>query len=352
MKVIVEKLFELGHALLPSKAKKFMALSGSRLATLPIVYHDRDVHPRKGLGRGAVTISLDFEMAWAWQYAKDVHVDCVAMGLQERRQVPLILSKFDELNIPATWATVGHLFLDRCSRDAGGLAHPDLPRIPPFETRSWKFASGDWYQFDPCSSVEEAPAWYAPDLIEKIVSSPSGHEVACHGFSHAAFGSHCPRHVAAGELNACISAMARFGIKPITFVFPGNVVGNFEALAEAGFRIVRSFPKRHAKISLPIRRKEDGIWCVHMSSTTYVGAGWTSQEHLSRLKRLVDMAERTRLAAHVWLHPSLPPAEIEEVLIPFLVYCAHKRDRGVLDIFTMEKLVRATEAALPDSSAE
>lgn len=350
----VNELFEWGYSLLPSKAKKWVALSEYKLACLPKIYHDRNFHPPNGLSRGAVTISLDFEMAWAWQYSRTIKVNIVELGLQERAQVPLILSKFEMLNIPATWAIVGHLFLDRCSRDSSGLAHHDLPRLPPFKNKGWKFDSGDWYQFDPCSSVKQAPAWYAPDLIEKILSSPTGQEIACHGFSHAGFGTYCPKSVALAELDACISAMARFGIKPKSFVFPGNEEGNFEALAEKGFQIVRSFPKLNVNISLPVRRNNDGLWCVPASSAICRGGTrWTRNERLARLKLFVDAAENTRLAAHIWLHPSLPSSDIEEILVPLLVYCADKRERRVLDIFTMDKLVQATEtASLLDQSVK
>ena len=225
-----------------------------------------------------------------------------------------------------------------------------MPRIRPFKNNDWKFDSGDWYQFDPCSCVEHAPAWYAPDLIEKILSSQSGHEIACHGFSHMGFGRNCPKNVALAELDACISAMARFGIKPKTFVFPGNDEGNFEALAEKGFLYLRSNPKWYAKISLPIRRKDDRIWRVHMSSSICRGSRWTHGERLARLKLFVDIAEKTHLAMHVWMHPSMPLAEIEEILIPFLHYCADKRDRGVIDIFTIEQMVEATKSALLKST--
>jgi predicted deacetylase len=343
---LIENLHKKAYELLPSQVKKLLSLSEYKLACLPLIYHDRNGYPPKGLDRGAVTISLDFEMAWGWQYTKNIEVDPVAKGLQEREQVPLILSKLEVLNFPATWATVGHLFLDRCSRGAGGLAHYDIPRVRPFENMNWKFASGDWYQFDPCSSVEHAPAWYAPDLIEEILSSPSGQEIACHGFSHLGFGRYCPKNVAMAELDACISAMARFGIKPKTFVFPGNEEGNFEALAEKGFLYFRSNPKWYAKINLPVRRKDDGLWRVHVSSAISRGSRWTRGERLARLKLFVDIAEKTRLAAHFWLHPSMSMSEIEEILFPFLLYCANKRDRGVLDIFTLEKMVQASETAL------
>src|SRR5512139_278581 len=163
---MIKKLYEKGNWWLSSPVGKLLSQSEYKLACLPGIYHDRTIYPFKRLSRGAVSISLDFEMAWAWQYARNMEVDPVAKGLKEREQVPLILSELEALNIPATWATVGHLFLDRCSRGAGGLAHHDLPRIRPFKNKEWKFASGDWYQFDPCSSVDRDPAWYAPDLIE------------------------------------------------------------------------------------------------------------------------------------------------------------------------------------------
>ena len=340
---MIENLYKKPYELLPSQVKKLLSLFEYKLACLPGIYYDRNVRPINRLSRGAVSISLDFEMAWGWQYARN-EGDSVAKGLQEREHVPLILSALEELNVPATWATVGHLFLDRCSRGASGLAHHDMPRVPPFENKDWKFASGDWYQFDPCSSVEHAPAWYAPDLIEKILSSPSGQEIACHGFSHVGFGRYCPKNVAMAELDACISAMARFGLKPKTFVFPGNDEGNYEALAEKGFLYLRSKTKWYAKINLPVRRKDDELWCINASTAISRGSRWTRDERLARLKLFVDIAEKTHLAAHFWLHPSMPLSEIEEILIPFLLYCADKRERGVLNIFTIEKMVQATES--------
>ena len=345
---MIENLYKKAYELLPSQVKKLLSLSEYKLACLPGIYYDRNVHPINGLSRGAVSISLDFEMAWGWQYARNI--DPVAKGLQEREQVPLILSKLEVLNFPATWAAVGHLFLDRCSRGAGGLAHHDMPRVRPFENKAWKFASGDWYQFDPCSSVKHAPAWYASDLIEKILSSRSGQEIACHGFSHVGFGRYCPKNVALAELDASISAMARFGIKPKTFVFPGNDEGNFEALAETGFLYLRSNQKWYSKISRPFRRMDDGLWCVPASTSICRGSRWTHGERLARLKLFVDIAEKTHLAMHVWMHPSMPLAEIEEILIPFLHYCADKRDRGVIDIFTIEQMVEATKSALLKST--
>ena len=91
------------------------------------------------------------------------------------------------------------------------------------------------------------------------------------------------------------------------------------------------------------------MWAVHVSSATSRGKGWTLAQRLERLNNFVDAAVRTKLAAHVWLHPSLPRTDMEEILFPFLRYCSGLREKGSLDILTMEELVAATGQALDPS---
>jgi hypothetical protein len=64
---------------------------------------------------GLVVFSADFEMAWAFRYSKTLASKAVEIGLKERENVPTLLDLFDKYQIPATWATVGHLFLNECS---------------------------------------------------------------------------------------------------------------------------------------------------------------------------------------------------------------------------------------------
>jgi hypothetical protein len=170
--------------------------------------------------------------------------------------------------------------------------------------------------------------------------------VAYHGFTHVGFGSYCPRDVAAAEIDACIEAARRFGIQPTTWVFPGNEEGHFDILASRGLKIVRAYPERDVQISLPVRR-QDGLWGVHETSAIDLeGDGWDLEERLRRLKRFVEKAAETRLAAHFWFHPSLPRGQMEELLFPFFDYCAKRREDGAIEIVTMQELVRMTERAL------
>ncbi len=341
-----KKMREIVYEFLPQPVKVRASEFMHKHSKGPYVYHDPAVHPAAGLRRGAVTFSIDFELAWGWAYANTDSTNAVELGLHERSQVPKILEVMDECNTPATWATVGHLFLSECRRNGSGLAHPDVKRLPHFHTEYWNFKSGDWFQVDPCTNYKNDPAWYAPDLIEQILRAKAGHEVGCHGFSHSGFGIYCPAAVAESEIDAALEAMKPFGIQPKSWVFPGNDEGHFAAIAARGFRNVRSFPVSPAEISLPLKRS-DGMWAIPDSTPIDLeGSGWDYNERLARLKRFIDTAARTRLSAHIWFHPSLPSEQMNGLLFPLLRYCASLRDRGDIDILTIDQLVDATEKAL------
>ena len=86
-----------------------------------------------------------------------------------------------------------------------------------------------------------------------------------------------------------------------------------------------------------------------MHSTSYVDTDEKAFHPGRRLKRLVrcmEKAAETHLAAHFWFHPSLPGEQMEEVLFPLFEACARLRDAGVIEILTMENLVRATSEAI------
>jgi len=342
MKTLLKSVYTRLYALLPESAGESVSALTFKVANKPFVFHDRTLHPPARLPRGAVTFSADFEMAWAFQYSRSSAADCVALGLRERAQVPVILAALRECGIAITWATVGHLFLSGCTRGAAGLPHPDMPRCGHFDGH-WRFTSGDWFQHDPCTGVESDPAWYAPDLVEAILAS--GHEVGSHGFSHVGFGDYCPDEVAEAEVRASLEAMKPFGIRPRSFVFPGNECGKLDILAGAGLDIVRMFPVSWAEISLPVRMAE-GLWGVHSSASIEPAShGANPAGRLRRLFKYVDRAVEERMAAHFWFHPSLQARYMTDLLFPLFRHCAGLREKGVLDIFTMEGLVEETVRA-------
>ncbi len=345
MRAFLKSIYQSLYAHLPGAAAEKLSDVAFVAARRPLVYHDPKVHPRDRLTRGAVTLSIDFELAWAYQYAKDAVENCVTTGLRERANAIRILEKLNEFDVPASWATVGHLFLEKCARREDCLAHHELPRVPHFDGH-WRFLSGDWFQHDPCTDVRRDPAWYAPDLIGAIAASKTKHELACHGFSHLGFGAYVPDHVIEAEVDACLAVMKPFGVRPVSLVFPGNEVGKFDLLARKGFKIVRAFPVSWAEVSLPMKM-QGGMWGTQGSIAVDTDAPSVNlQNRFKRLCRFVDRASDTKLNAHIWFHPSLSREQMEMVLFPLVEYIARRRERGEIQVLTMAELATATEEAL------
>ena len=142
---------------------------------------------------------------------------------------------FEDFCIPITWATVGHLFLSECKKED----HNRMRRIPYFENRNWAYNSGDWFDCDPYTNWEKAKAWYAPDLIEKILKSKVNHEIGCHTFSHIDFSDkNCSPEVAEDEIKSCIEAAKKWGIELRSIVFPGGTYGNIEIIKKYGYNLI------------------------------------------------------------------------------------------------------------------
>ena len=130
--------------------------------------------------KAVITISADFELAWAWQWSKqkDALKTAINKSRATRKNISNILEVAEKYNIPITWATVGHLFLKSCN------SHKEMSQLKSFENDFWKFNNSDWFINDPYSNYKEEPHWYAPDLINQIIKSPVNHEIGCHTFSH------------------------------------------------------------------------------------------------------------------------------------------------------------------------
>jgi peptidoglycan/xylan/chitin deacetylase (PgdA/CDA1 family) len=295
--------------------------------------------------RGAVVLSADLELAWAWRYARVPEPLTFARQRagQGRRNLEVLLDLCDRYALPVTWATVGHLFLKGCSRQAG-RTHPELPRVPYFENELWSYRSGDWFDADPtCGSPSEPgwSAWYAPDLIEAILRRRVPHEIGCHTFSHVAFTDECcSSSVAAAELSHCQAAAAAFNLRLRSFVFPGNLAGNLASLRAAGFGAYRF--RTPYEIDLP-RKDPLGMWQIPEGiwlEKPY--ASWTTEQHLGMLRRALDAATQYGLVCGLWFHPETDPGNVDEVFAAVAADLAARR--ADLWITTMSELARWFDA--------
>ena len=289
------------------------------------------------LDKGVIVISADFELAWAWRYTKR-NVDPIKMAKRERENFPIIINKLNELEIPITWATVGHLFLDSCEMK-NGTPHFEMPRPKYFENEFWKYDTGDWFDIDPCGNYKTHPEFYAPDLIEMILNSKVKHEIGCHSFSHIDYSEkHSSKELVETDLHACEQAAKRFGVKMESFVFPGNFHGHFDLLEKYGYKIIRFKSNEIKEIGHPERILKN-LFAIHDSlAFDLAEEGWDYNYILLKMKKYVEKAIEKKAIAHFWFHPSIEREQINNYFFPFLEYLNQRRENSEIDIITMDKV--------------
>jgi peptidoglycan/xylan/chitin deacetylase (PgdA/CDA1 family) len=284
--------------------------------------------------KGAVIITADFELAWAVQFSKR-NVDPIAIANRERKNVRTVLRLLDKYNIPVVWATVGHLFLDKCSKGD----HDWMMQLPHFNDH-WDFSSGDWFQNDPYSSWQDDANWYAPDLVKEILSSETMHEIGCHTFSHIDCSDRfCPSQVMEDEMIAFTEAAARWGIEAESMAFPAGSAGNYPTIKRYGIKIYRKRVKPY-ELAYPFR-DEHGLLCSAtgpMITRSY--SDWTLEDTLMKYRRSIEKAVKTGTVAHLWFHPSDDSYIFERIFPEILKLICEFRDRGLLWVTTMKEIAR------------
>jgi peptidoglycan/xylan/chitin deacetylase (PgdA/CDA1 family) len=325
------------------------------------------------LGRGALIVSLDLELAWGtfdlWgPGATDIPRPLAEIFLQTREVViDALLDLFRQHDVPATWAVVGHLFLDHCE-PVNGVKHPDMPR----PTHGW--FKGDWYARDPASTVEADPIWYGRDIVKKIIRAEPRQEIGCHSFSHVIFGDEgCSEEVAESEVRKCVALARDLGIELRSLVFPRSQEGHHEILSKYGFSCYRTprpgwFGALGGRarglarlvndlfgLSPPcavVKKQPTGLWSMSASAyyRSVVGAGRfvPIRSRVRQCVKGIDKAIDTKGVFHLCLHPWNLAVETErliEGLRRVLRYAAEARLEGRLDLLSMGQLAERMETS-------
>jgi peptidoglycan/xylan/chitin deacetylase (PgdA/CDA1 family) len=294
-----------------------------------------EIAPFKNNCQAAVTISADFELAWAFRGRSEQL--CTLNGIRTRKNHPYLIDLFNKYSIPITWATVGHLFLSSCKRDIHGRAHPEMPR-PILNTRF----IGDWYKHDPCTDIHQDPLWYSPDLIQDIIKSHIRHEIGTHSFSHIDFSDECSdTELVDKEITSCISAMAPLKLVPRSLVFPYNHMGyshlttlfknNIIAVRHRDNLIRLSYPQRTA----------EGVYKLFESMNTRRS---TIYNYVEKAKILIAEAKKQSSAYHLWFHPSDPSEVFSNEFRKIIEYIALEQENGSVWVVTMTELASYCEA--------
>lgn len=272
-----------------------------------------------------VLLQADFEMAWAWQWSKQLAGDkrqLLEIARRERGNIPAILDLCDKYEIPLTWATVGHLLLDHCQRGPVGI-HPEIPRPEPFENEFWKYSGGDWFVHDPGTDIRRDPEWYAADLVREILARKTRHEIGCHTFSHIdCRDGVCSTETMNKEIDECKKIARQWGIPLRSFVHPGNMIGGLKVISEQGFTSFRSdyqnvlgYPKQMA----------NGLWEIKQTAEIIHRKEWSIDYHIKRYTGILKRAIRNNSVCVLWFHPSFNDIVVDKILSQiFRFICDHR----------------------------
>ena len=278
---------------------------------------------------GSVTLSIDLELAWGnWDDLTSAQLDCVET--RERPIIARLVELLDRHAFPATWAFVAAL-LD--SKAAAGRRGPQS-------------------------------AWHAPDVIEKIATARTRHDLGSHSGHHLYFDRMSDADADA-ELAYAADLHGRHGLSLTSFVFPRNRVAKVGHLARHGIRVYRGTdPAWHQRIRnrsqalgrianfadkmLPITppavsADRSGPVANLPGSMLLIGRGGVrrliSPAIVGRkLSAGLDRAAATGGTFHLWFHPSnfwFEPETQFGLFEAFLGQARSMTDQGRLSIRTM-----------------
>lgn len=212
--------------------------------------------------RGALVISLDFELYWGMRDCQSVeNYGANVRGVHQL--IPRLLELFDQRRIHATWATVGMLtFRNRAEL----MEHLDIvrpnyenPALCPYryieETLSGEDSASDLLHF-------------GKHLVDLIARTP-GQELGSHTFSHYyTLENHIDSAALAVDLEASRAALSPWTDRVRSIVFPRNQYDDtvLNVAKAAG---------------LTIYRGNENHWA-------YRPKAWSEQSLTQRLFRLLD----------------------------------------------------------------
>ncbi|MHB9286828.1 polysaccharide deacetylase [Halobacteriales archaeon Cl-PHB] len=296
---------------------------------------------------GTLVVSLEAELAWGFPRVEPPPAD-----IEDARDGwRAAIDAFDRHDVPATWAVVGHLYLDACPGD-----HADHPGGPNVCHRS----VGD------CSARE---AWFGDGLVAAVREAEADHELAGHGFTHVPFDAdHLDASDALRKLEWTRQAAQRRGIDCSTLVFPADRPAHRQVLATLDFECYRTpGPARRTDreetrdtasdggdVTPPlVRPRVDEYGLVNVPTSAYLFdpagpihplVGSESDDPLTaRAVRGVEAAADGDGVCHLSLHPhDLTDDRSVGRLQAVLDRAATLRDRGALTVRTMADVAAAT----------
>ena len=135
----------------------------------------------RGLAVGSLVLSFDTEQIWG-SFDHTSAEAWIRRYPDELGTIRDMIGILDRHGVSATWAVVGHLFLNECHPGSNGEAHPELLHRP--SQSRWNH---DWLDSDPRTNLDRDPLWYGTNILDAIQGARTPQEIGSHSFSHPIF---------------------------------------------------------------------------------------------------------------------------------------------------------------------
>lgn len=315
--------------------------------------------------RGALVLSLDFELHWGIRDHTPLARSAARMA-RTREVIPRLLDLFREYEVACTWATVGLLFAERADE-----VHASLPTVRP------GYAEPELDPYPELATLADEssdPHRLAGSLVEAIRATPR-QELGTHTFSHYyALAAGQDADAFSADMRAARDIAARRGIQVESLVMPRNQVNPRydDVLREVGILAIRTNPEHWAtrareKENLPQRavRYLDSLlpvsgdltqpWPrlgsdapIEVPASAFFrpfGPGLRKDLHERRVFEIMNTAAERGRIAHLWWHPHNLGAEDTDAELArvrrMLAHYAALRSRHGMQSLTMGEVARS-----------
>lgn len=203
-----------------------------------------------GCTSASFVISLDTELAWGSLH-RGGYAGRRRLYERTRSVVDALLDVFEQYQISATWAVVGHLMRGFPREDVEMEGHDDSRVFDGLVSEL-----SDPFPAVPIWGRNDIQLWYAPDVVRRIADCPVRQEIGSHTFTHAIVDDDArSRRRLCEELQACRELAQSWGVDLRSFVYPRNSIAHLDMLSSAGFTSYRGLsPSWGADPSAPLER--------------------------------------------------------------------------------------------------
>ena len=277
-------------------------------------------------------ISIDLELAWGVSDKLNEFYLNHAIN-SERLICNQLIKMFDNYKIPVSWATVSAL-LDENNKNIG---------------------------------IADKKAWYAPDIIDKILTSKIDHLVASHSYAHLNFKLSTKKEIEK-DFEKSNFFFNKFGIKTNSLVFPRNQVHHIDILNKFNYKFYRSIDKSwYKKVSkfnnfagkisniidktIPVKSNTikpilDNYNLIEVPSSLLLISrnGFknliTNASMYRKIRLGIDEAIKKKECFHLWFHPSNFYTNSKKqflLLNKVLKYVSDKRELGQIKVIKLNE---------------